>query len=110
VYIIFLKFLFSGEPAIFLTTKFLLRNMYFFVSRTHEWWQQLIVGKSALERYKRPNLSAVFANSKKCAICSIERLFEEFQEKIAFDGLWIDMNEPANFVAGDMNDGCAGEG
>ena len=32
----------------------------------------------------------------------------EFQEKIAFDGLWIDMNEPANFVAGDMNDGCAG--
>jgi hypothetical protein len=40
----------------------------------------------------------------------MERLFEEFQEKIAFDGLWIDMNEPANFVAGDMNDGCAGEG
>ena len=34
----------------------------------------------------------------------------EFQEKIAFDGLWIDMNEPANFVAGDMNDGCAGSG
>jgi hypothetical protein len=55
-------------------------------------------------------MSAVFANSKKCLIRSIERLFEEFQQTIAFDGLWIDMNEPANFVAGDMNDGCAGEG
>ena len=26
---------------------------------------------------------------------------------IKFDGLWIDMNEPANFVAGDLNKGCS---
>jgi len=33
-------------------------------------------------------------------------LISEFHDLIAFDGLWIDMNEPANFVAGDLNDGC----
>ena len=29
----------------------------------------------------------------------------EFYNKIKFDGLWIDMNEPANFVTGSVN-GC----
>ena len=33
--------------------------------------------------------------------------FVEFYDLIKFDGLWIDMNEPANFVAGDLNKGCA---
>ncbi|XP_023345565.1 maltase-glucoamylase, intestinal [Eurytemora carolleeae] len=34
-------------------------------------------------------------------------LIKEFHDLIDFDGLWIDMNEPANFVAGDLNEGCA---
>jgi len=35
-------------------------------------------------------------------------LIKEFHDLLEFDGLWIDMNEPANFVAGDLNDGgCA---
>ena len=33
-------------------------------------------------------------------------LLMEFHETIAYDGLWIDMNEPSNFVTGDLNDGC----
>ena len=26
---------------------------------------------------------------------------QEFHERLQWDGLWIDMNEPSNFVAGD---------
>ena len=35
-------------------------------------------------------------------------LITEFHDTIAYDGLWIDMNEPSNFVAGDMTEGCEG--
>lgn len=36
-------------------------------------------------------------------------MIEEFHDLIEFDALWIDMNEPANFLAGDEVDGgCAG--
>ena len=33
----------------------------------------------------------------------------EFHDTVAYDALWIDMNEPANFVTGDITDenGCA---
>ena len=32
----------------------------------------------------------------------------EFHDTVAYDALWIDMNEPANFVAGDLSEGgCA---
>jgi len=33
-------------------------------------------------------------------------LIKEFRDLLDFDALWIDMNEPANFVAGDINEGC----
>jgi len=33
-------------------------------------------------------------------------LVKEFHDLLEFDGLWIDMNEPANFVTGDMDEGC----
>ncbi len=39
----------------------------------------------------------------------IINIFLEFYDLIKFDGLWIDMNEPANFVAGDLNKGCAAD-
>jgi hypothetical protein len=32
----------------------------------------------------------------------------EFHDLLEYDALWIDMNEPANFVTGDL-DGCDGE-
>jgi len=31
----------------------------------------------------------------------------EFKKILDFDSLWVDMNEPANFVQGDEDDGCA---
>ena len=34
-------------------------------------------------------------------------LVREYHDTIAYDGLWIDMNEPSNFVSGDMQEGCA---
>ncbi|ODM93071.1 Maltase-glucoamylase, intestinal [Orchesella cincta] len=33
-------------------------------------------------------------------------LIREFHDLLEYDGLWIDMNEPANFVDGDINGGC----
>jgi alpha-glucosidase len=33
-------------------------------------------------------------------------LIKEFQTILKFDALWIDMNEPANFVNGDISEGC----
>ena len=32
-------------------------------------------------------------------------LVSEFHSLLEYDALWIDMNEPANFVTGDL-DGC----
>jgi alpha-glucosidase (family GH31 glycosyl hydrolase) len=34
------------------------------------------------------------------------QLIREFHDLLEYDGLWIDMNEPANFVDGDINGGC----
>ncbi|CAG7733772.1 unnamed protein product [Allacma fusca] len=34
-------------------------------------------------------------------------LIKEFKSLIDYDGLWIDMNEPANFVNGDRDEGCS---
>ena len=34
-------------------------------------------------------------------------LITEFHSELEFDGLWIDMNEPANFEDGDWEQGCA---
>ena len=34
-------------------------------------------------------------------------LVTEYHDTIAYDGLWIDMNEPSNFVVGDMEVGCS---
>lgn len=34
-------------------------------------------------------------------------LIKDFHKLIAFDGLWIDMNEPSNFAIGDLKQGCA---
>ena len=31
---------------------------------------------------------------------------ETFHQKLKWDALWIDMNEPSNFVNGDLNKGC----
>lgn len=33
-------------------------------------------------------------------------MIKEFRELIEYDGIWIDMNEPANLVEGDINVGC----
>jgi len=33
-------------------------------------------------------------------------LVNEFHQLLEYDGLWIDMNEPSNFVTGDMYQGC----
>lgn len=33
-------------------------------------------------------------------------LFREYRDLIEYDGMWIDMNEPANLVEGDVNIGC----
>ena len=34
------------------------------------------------------------------------RLMNDFYKIVPFDGLWIDMNEPANMIDGEMNRGC----
>ena len=34
-----------------------------------------------------------------------QHMISQFHDNIKFDGLWIDMNEPSNFVAGSIN-GC----
>lgn len=33
-------------------------------------------------------------------------LIKEFRDLLEYDGLWIDMNEPANLVEGDVDEGC----
>ncbi|CAB4062684.1 Alpha-glucosidase [Lepeophtheirus salmonis] len=35
-----------------------------------------------------------------------EKCVKDFHQKIKIDGLWIDMNEPSNFVDGDIEEGC----
>ena len=34
------------------------------------------------------------------------RLMQDYHEKVPFDGIWIDMNEPANMVHGELKLGC----
>ena len=36
-------------------------------------------------------------------------LVREFHAVLPFDALWIDMNEPANFITGHQGEGCEGE-
>ena len=52
-------------------------------------------GETAFPDFYHPNTSIYWYNQ-----------MDEFQKKIKFDGLWIDMNEPSNFVSGSVH-GCA---
>lgn len=51
-------------------------------------------GSTAWPDFTHPNASSYWANQ-----------ISQFQSEVAFDGLWIDMNEPSDFVDG-SNYGC----